>query len=246
MHIRESRSTPRERYRTQVRDEVKAIALRQLAESGPAGISVNAIAKELGVSGPALYRYFTNRDELLDELVIDAHYDLAGRDPCRRRRCSSSGTPTIPGIGPRLPGMGGGSTGSVQVVVPAAAARLRRPCGTCNRRRASIHERPRRHPARIRRPTTARPSPGRSGLSSRNGLAGAASTSTPPPLSEPYSSGVACTASSASKSAETSPEWASTGHHCSKSKSTLWRLQPECLRRVLRWRWRFGGTRPTA
>ena len=77
MHIRESRSTPRERHRTQVRDEVKAIALRQLAESGPAGISVNAIAKELGVSGPALYRYFTNRDELLNELVIDAHYDLA-------------------------------------------------------------------------------------------------------------------------------------------------------------------------
>jgi AcrR family transcriptional regulator len=71
------RPTLRERYRSQVRDEVKAIALRQLAESGPAGISVNAIAKELGVSGPALYRYFTNRDELVTELLIDAHDDLA-------------------------------------------------------------------------------------------------------------------------------------------------------------------------
>jgi AcrR family transcriptional regulator len=38
---------------------------------------VNAIAKELGVSGPALYRYFTNRDELLTELVVDAYHDLA-------------------------------------------------------------------------------------------------------------------------------------------------------------------------
>ena len=70
-------STARQRYRAQVRDEVKSIALRQLAESGPAGVSVNAIAKELGVSGPALYRYFESRDALLTELLIDAYDDLA-------------------------------------------------------------------------------------------------------------------------------------------------------------------------
>lgn len=69
--------TPRERFRAQVRDEIKQVALRQLAELGPAGVSVNAIGKELGVSGPALYRYFTSRDELLTELVIDAYDDLA-------------------------------------------------------------------------------------------------------------------------------------------------------------------------
>jgi AcrR family transcriptional regulator len=34
-------------------------------------------AKELGVSGPALYRYFANRDELLAELVVDAYHDFA-------------------------------------------------------------------------------------------------------------------------------------------------------------------------
>jgi len=75
--IEHRQSGLRERYRTQVRDEVKTIALRQLTESGPAGVSVNAIAKELGVSGPALYRYFASRDELLTELLIDAHDDLA-------------------------------------------------------------------------------------------------------------------------------------------------------------------------
>jgi AcrR family transcriptional regulator len=69
--------TMRERYRAQVRGEVKQEALRQLAESGPAGLSVSAIGKQLGVSGPALYRYFTGRDELLTELVIDAYHDLA-------------------------------------------------------------------------------------------------------------------------------------------------------------------------
>jgi AcrR family transcriptional regulator len=67
----------RERYRAQVRAEAKEAALRQLAESGPAGLSIAAIGKQLGVSGPALYRYFASRDELLTELVIDAYDDLA-------------------------------------------------------------------------------------------------------------------------------------------------------------------------
>jgi AcrR family transcriptional regulator len=69
--------TPRQRFRAQIREEIKQAALRQLAQSGPAGISVNAIGKELGVSGPALYRYFSSRDELLTELVIDAYDDVA-------------------------------------------------------------------------------------------------------------------------------------------------------------------------
>jgi AcrR family transcriptional regulator len=67
----------RERYRAQVRQEVKETALRQLAEAGPGGLSISAIGKQLGVSGPALYRYFASRDDLLTELVIDAYHDLA-------------------------------------------------------------------------------------------------------------------------------------------------------------------------
>jgi AcrR family transcriptional regulator len=69
--------TMRERYRAQVRAEVKQIALGQLAQAGPAALSISAIGKQLGVSGPALYRYFAGRDELLTELVIDAYRDLA-------------------------------------------------------------------------------------------------------------------------------------------------------------------------
>jgi AcrR family transcriptional regulator len=67
----------RERYRAQVRREVKQAALAQLAQAGPAAVSISAIGKQLGVSGPALYRYFASRDELLTELVIDAYHDLA-------------------------------------------------------------------------------------------------------------------------------------------------------------------------
>jgi uncharacterized protein with GYD domain len=54
----------RERYRAHARHEVKQAALHQLAESGPAAVSISAIGKQPGVSGSALYRYFTSRDEL--------------------------------------------------------------------------------------------------------------------------------------------------------------------------------------
>ncbi|MFL6122660.1 TetR/AcrR family transcriptional regulator [Actinophytocola sp.] len=67
----------RQRYREQTRQEVKRIALEQLAEHGVAGISVNAIGKRMGVTGPALYRYFANRDALLTELISDGYHDLA-------------------------------------------------------------------------------------------------------------------------------------------------------------------------
>ena len=56
-------STIRERYRAQVQAEVKQAALAQLAQAGPGGISISAIGKQLGVSGPALYRYFASRDD---------------------------------------------------------------------------------------------------------------------------------------------------------------------------------------
>ncbi|MFF4099290.1 TetR/AcrR family transcriptional regulator [Streptomyces sp. NPDC001903] len=69
--------TPRERYRQQVREEVKEKAWQQIAGSGASALSLNAIAKQMGMSGPALYRYFANRDELITELVRDAYRSLA-------------------------------------------------------------------------------------------------------------------------------------------------------------------------
>jgi AcrR family transcriptional regulator len=71
-------TTIRHHYRAHVRDEIKRAALRQLTERGPHALSVNSIAKELGVSGPALYRYFSGRDALLTELAADAYDELAG------------------------------------------------------------------------------------------------------------------------------------------------------------------------
>ncbi|MET8147268.1 TetR/AcrR family transcriptional regulator [Actinoplanes sp. NPDC049668] len=76
----------RDRFRAQMRQEVKDAALRQLAEGGPQALSINAIAKELGVSGPALYRYFAGRDELLTELILDAYADLTSAVSAAPRR----------------------------------------------------------------------------------------------------------------------------------------------------------------
>ncbi|MFF9768450.1 TetR/AcrR family transcriptional regulator [Streptomyces sp. NPDC053086] len=70
-------STPRERYRAQVREEIKKHAWEQIATAGASALSLNAIAKQIGMSGPALYRYFANRDELITELIKDAYRSLA-------------------------------------------------------------------------------------------------------------------------------------------------------------------------
>ncbi|XMN05304.1 TetR/AcrR family transcriptional regulator [Streptomyces griseobrunneus] len=68
---------PRARYREQTRAEIKDLALRQLAEGGGTALALTRIAKEMGLSGPALYRYFAGRDDLLDALIRDAYDDAA-------------------------------------------------------------------------------------------------------------------------------------------------------------------------
>ncbi|MGW7065021.1 TetR/AcrR family transcriptional regulator [Streptomyces sp. NPDC054904] len=70
-------TTPRERYRLQVRAEIKERAWEQIASAGTTALSLNKIAKIMGLSGAGLYRYFTSRDALLTELVRDAHQSLA-------------------------------------------------------------------------------------------------------------------------------------------------------------------------
>ncbi|MFD9002583.1 TetR/AcrR family transcriptional regulator [Streptomyces sp. NPDC059582] len=69
--------SPRARYREQTRAEIKDIALRQLAEGGTGAVALTRIAKEVGLSGPALYRYFDSRDALLTDLIRDAYADLS-------------------------------------------------------------------------------------------------------------------------------------------------------------------------
>jgi AcrR family transcriptional regulator len=69
--------TVRERVRAELTAEITAAARRQLAEVGAAGLSLRAVAREMGMASSALYRYFPSRDDLLTRLIIDG-YDALG------------------------------------------------------------------------------------------------------------------------------------------------------------------------
>ena len=75
----DSATTPsrRERLRAQTLAEIREHAYAQIARGGPAALSLNGIAKAMGMSGPALYRYFASRDELMATLVTESYEDLA-------------------------------------------------------------------------------------------------------------------------------------------------------------------------
>ena len=69
--------TARERARIEFTGDIKRVAREQLAESGPAGLSLRAVARELGLaSASALYRYFPGRDALLTALILDGYTAL--------------------------------------------------------------------------------------------------------------------------------------------------------------------------
>ena len=55
------------------------LALEILREHGDAAISLRALAKQIGVSAPALYRHFVDRDSLLAELAITGFSALRER-----------------------------------------------------------------------------------------------------------------------------------------------------------------------
>jgi AcrR family transcriptional regulator len=67
----------RDRARAEVTRQILDAARRHLATDGAPGLSLRAIARELGMSSSAVYRYVASRDELLTRLMVDA-YDALG------------------------------------------------------------------------------------------------------------------------------------------------------------------------
>ena len=65
--------TARERVRAELTREITDTARRQLATEGAAGLSLRAVARELGMVSSAIYRYFPSRDDLLTALIIDGY-----------------------------------------------------------------------------------------------------------------------------------------------------------------------------
>lgn len=68
--------TRRERARAATIEEIKRTATRLMREQGTTDLRFSDIAREMGMTAPALYRYFADRDELLTALIVDAYDEL--------------------------------------------------------------------------------------------------------------------------------------------------------------------------
>ncbi|GAA2854927.1 TetR/AcrR family transcriptional regulator [Streptosporangium fragile] len=71
-----SSRTARERVRAELTREITDVARRQLAVEGATGLSLRAVAREMGMVSSAIYRYFPSRDDLLTALIIDGYNAL--------------------------------------------------------------------------------------------------------------------------------------------------------------------------
>ncbi|MBI4883946.1 MAG: TetR/AcrR family transcriptional regulator [Actinobacteria bacterium] len=66
----------REQARALRTAEIVRLARRQVEEIGAPGLSLRAIARDLGMVSSAIYRYFSSRDELLTRLIVESYERL--------------------------------------------------------------------------------------------------------------------------------------------------------------------------
>jgi len=66
----------RERLRNATLADIRHAARAQLAAGGPAAVSLRAIARDLGMTAPAIYRYFPSLDALIAQVVADLLTEL--------------------------------------------------------------------------------------------------------------------------------------------------------------------------
>ena len=67
----------RDRVRAATVSEIKETARRILVADGVEGLSLRAIAREMGMTAPALYRYFPSREDLVVHLIAELYDELA-------------------------------------------------------------------------------------------------------------------------------------------------------------------------
>ncbi|HNS36940.1 MAG TPA: TetR/AcrR family transcriptional regulator [Anaerolineaceae bacterium] len=76
---------PRLIENTSLSESIRVAAWQQIAEFGAPALSLRAIARSLGITAPAIYNYFPDRDALVTALVVEAFNSfgdsqLAARD----------------------------------------------------------------------------------------------------------------------------------------------------------------------
>ncbi len=88
----------RQDSREQMEARIVELGRRQLVERGAAGLSVRAVARELGVVSSAVYRYVSSRDELLTLLLVDAYSDMADAVDAARETAGDQWTDDVMAI----------------------------------------------------------------------------------------------------------------------------------------------------
>ena len=67
----------RQRLHDATAEEIKSVARGLMTREGTASLNLRAIAREMGMTPSALYRYYPSRDAILTALITDA-YDAVG------------------------------------------------------------------------------------------------------------------------------------------------------------------------
>ncbi len=70
-------ATRRERLRAATRAELVEAARAELVDGGWAAVTLRAVASRLDMTAPAIYRYFSSREALLEEVVAQLYDELA-------------------------------------------------------------------------------------------------------------------------------------------------------------------------
>ena len=124
----------RDRLRAATIEEIIQTARRLLVKDGPEAVSLRAIAREMGMTAPGLYRYFGSHEELLRHVCAGIFTELGRGHPPGHRggRAAGGRAPAIlRGEAdrqdgrrlPRVPPLGAEPQGRVRPAVRRAAAR---------------------------------------------------------------------------------------------------------------------------
>jgi AcrR family transcriptional regulator len=84
----------RERARADTFAEIKRTAREVLVRSGAEGLALRAVAREMGMTAPGLYRYFASREDLVEHVVADLYDDLCDRLEAAR----DDARPAVPAV----------------------------------------------------------------------------------------------------------------------------------------------------
>jgi AcrR family transcriptional regulator len=70
-------ATRRERNRADTDRQIRTVARTLLVSRGREGVTLRAIAREMGITAPALYRYYDSFEDLIQHVCADICVDLA-------------------------------------------------------------------------------------------------------------------------------------------------------------------------